>query len=200
MSQDSSLKIAFLEHAPGMHHAPSKSLRPRNWGLFFSGVKMMTELEKLTAWHNAAKSSPILQKLFPPSETEGSGKYFIWSGHYYEYEAGKWSHHGWDEDDHDSIVEALGGDGIEQIVYDFWSTLGCYASSQSTVRLLQDMAVTYQWYCSHPDRACDSVPVSEMEEWAKDRIPSVEEITKEIEEDPIKPVFPVEQQLTIGGI
>lgn len=161
----------------------------------------MTELEKLTAWHNAAKALPILQKLFPPSETEGSGKYFLWSGHYYEYETGKWTHPGWDEDDHESLVEALGGDSDKEMTYDHWSNLGCFCRHPSgSAQMIRGMAIYYQWLCAHSERSGDSIPVSEMEEWAKGLIPSVEEIVKELEEDPIKPVFPMEAQLTIGGI
>ncbi len=160
----------------------------------------MTELEKMTAWHNAAKALPILQKLFPPSEVKDSGKFLLWSGHYYEYEPGKWSHHGWDEVDHDSVVEALGGDGFDQMIFEWWSTVGCFAASASNASILRSGAVTYQWYCAHPPRADESVPVAEMEEWAKDRVPSIGEIVKALEETPISPNFPDGSQLTLGGI
>lgn len=161
----------------------------------------MTELEKMTAWHNAAKALPILQKLFPPSESENSGKFLLWSANYYEYEAGKWSHHGWDEDDHDSVVKALGGDGAKEMLFEWWSTIGCYCHSPASgAPLIHDFATTYQWYCAHPDRAEQEVPTTEMEEWAKDRIPSIGEIIKALEESPINPDFPDGSQLTFGGI
>lgn len=163
----------------------------------------MTDLEKLTAWHNAAKAYPILQKLFPPSETEESGKFFLWAGHYFEYSPGKWTSNGLDEDSHDSIAEALGGDGSEQMTYNHWAFLGNLSKFPRNADLLRTMAINYQWCCAYPDRYIEAVPFlvgPELEEWANDRIPSVEEIVKELEENPIKPDFPVEAQLSFGGI
>lgn len=164
----------------------------------------MTELQKVTAWAKAAKAHPTLQALFPPSATEKSGVFFLWAGSYEEYEPGHWSHPGWDLDDEDGFIEDMGGDGIEQTTLLRWSDVGAFASIEwpgkpaeqvadwrvRSARILRSQSISYQWYCAHPERAGELIDISEMEEWGKDKVPSIEEIVEALVTNPIKPDFP----------
>ena len=169
----------------------------------------MTEIEKITAWHNAAKANPVLQFLFPASPAEESGKYFLWAGHYCEYAPGRWTHAGWSQEEDEEMESALGGDSTELMAYNHWGYLGSLACfgrrggeegvvaewRRRSAAILRDQATSYQWRCAHPERADDSIPCLEMEEWADGRIPGIDGIVAALLDDPITPVFPVSNQM-----